>query len=125
MASHIQAQCFTRLFPVSCQNAAKQAAAAATQTIAAAQHAASSNRNQAAQQQLVQSCKVNILTTCFSAHMAVIDRVALSSKYCLFFHVSVSLPLFKYYLQDRITIQRHEWHSDLHKIHEVKMSPFW
>lgn len=49
---------------VSCQNAAKQAAAAATQTIAAAQHAASSNRNQAAQQQLVQSCKVNIDSTC-------------------------------------------------------------
>lgn len=44
------------------QNAAKQAAAAATQTIAAAQHAASSNKNQAAHQQLVQSCKVKLLS---------------------------------------------------------------
>lgn len=63
---------------VSCQNAAKQAAAAATQTIAAAQHAASSNRNQAAQQQLVQSCKVDTLTTCL--YLFISAQMILNSK---------------------------------------------
>ncbi len=95
IASEMLTQCLSWRMSASCQNAAKQAAAAATQTIAAAQHAASSNRNQAAQQQLVQSCKVNMLTTCLCVHLHTAHTPLSFFIFtpCLFFSVLCVVPL--------------------------------